>query len=62
MALIGVETLHVKDMTTRENNLRLNLEILEANTAAVVRIISSFALFLYLLPVFRSEWQRRSFN
>jgi hypothetical protein len=44
----------MEDMAAGKNHLRLNLEILKTNTAAVVRIVASFAPLLYRLPVLGS--------
>ena len=44
----------MEDVAAGEDHLRLYLEILKTNTAAIVRIVASFAPLLYRLPVLRS--------
>jgi hypothetical protein len=44
--LVGIQTGHVKYMTTGQYKLRLNFEIFEADAAAILRIVSYLTFLL----------------
>ena len=48
----------MEDVTAGKNHLGFDLEILETNTATIIRIVARLALLLYRLPVLRSEGER----